>query len=112
MTHAATPTKLKNGNWGAKVTVGEHSVIENDTITITTRSGKSWTAFVGRVYWRGQGVVICETKSAVKSSRARHGGRRGGWCDCGGNEDPMSFFPQYAGQVIKCPNCGGKIDVS
>ncbi len=56
----AAPSKLRNGSWGAKV---NGSVEEGDTVTITTRSGKSWDAIVERVVWEGNGVSIFSTRS-------------------------------------------------
>lgn len=49
-TIAATPTKLRNGAWGAR-TQGHPDT--GETITITTRSGKTWDATVTRVLWTG-----------------------------------------------------------
>lgn len=57
----ASPTKLRSGNWGAKIQGAK--VREGDTVTITTRSGKSWDAEVVKVVWSGSGVSICATES-------------------------------------------------
>lgn len=65
----ATPTKLRSGNWGARV---QGRVHEGDVITITTRAGKSWQAEVAKVVWSGNGVSICATESAGP----RRSGRR------------------------------------
>ena len=43
---AATPAKLKNGSWGARV---KGAASQGDEIQITTQSGKSWTAIVSQV---------------------------------------------------------------
>jgi hypothetical protein len=76
-TLTASPTKLRDGTWGARVT---GPAAEGDTITITTRAGKSWDAEVERVLWTGDGVSICATASidrpAHRSSRPS-----GGQCD-------------------------------
>lgn len=69
----ATPTKLRNGNWGAKV---QGTATEGSTITITTKKGKSWTATVSKVIWTGNGVSIVATDSVGRSS-GRRGYRRG-----------------------------------
>lgn len=61
MTTTAKPCKLRSGVWGAKVQ--STHVSEGDTITITTRAGKSWDARVARIVWRGDGVSICVTES-------------------------------------------------
>lgn len=56
----ATPTKLRSGDWGAKV---QGRVRKGDSIQITTRAGKSWTATVAKVVWSGNGVAIVATQS-------------------------------------------------
>ena len=77
-TQTATPTKLQNGTWGARV---QGDVAQGDTVTISTRSGKSWTATVDRVVWSGNGVSIVATSKGA--SRSAHS--RGTWtgCNCG-----------------------------
>lgn len=100
-----TPAKLRNGNWGARV---EGSPFVGQTARITTKSGKSWDAMISKIVWQGDGVALVETESLTP----RRPAARGGWCRCGNHEDPMSTgFARYAGQTIKCPDCGGKIDV-
>src|SRR5690606_27312903 len=64
MTHytaTATPTKLKNGSWGARV--ASTYVRAGDIVRITTRGGKSWDAEITKVVWSGNGVSICATRS-------------------------------------------------
>ncbi len=61
----ASPTKLRSGEWGA--TVKNDSVSVGDSIEITTKIGKSWTATVSKVVWSGKGVTIVATNS--KSSK-------------------------------------------
>ena len=68
-TLAATPTKLKTGAWGAKVT--SQTVRTGDLITITTRAGKSWTAHVAKVLWTGDGVAICSTSTSPSGRTTR-----------------------------------------
>jgi len=88
MTATATPTKLRSGDWGARV---QGRVATGDSITITTRSGKSWTATVSRVLWSGDGVAICATESRGGGGSRRSGGRRRHWeRDC---EDCLSVGP-------------------
>lgn len=96
----ATPTKLRNGNWGAKV---KGTVREGDSIQITTRAGKSWVASVSKVIWSGQGVSIVATGSAGSGSRKNNRGRE---CDCGACEDLISHGYR-PGARITCSNCGG-----
>lgn len=74
-TTIASPAKLRDGTWGARVT---SSVSVGDTVTITTRAGKSWDARVVRVVWSGSGVTLCATESLDRRPTAhRHGG-----CGC------------------------------
>lgn len=87
MTAAATPTKLRNGDWGARVT---GAVSSGDTITITTKSGKSWTATVDRVFWTNGDVTIVSTrKSAHRTSRPTS---RRNWTPRD-HEDCLTFGP-------------------
>lgn len=72
MPHAATPTKLKNGTWGARVPVIDTPIYEGDSLQVTTKAGKSWIAIVDRIYFRGNGTVICSTSPA----RSRQRGHR------------------------------------
>jgi len=60
----ATPTKLRTGAWGV-TTQGTPRV--GETVTVTTKSGKSWTATIDRVIWSGSGVSICATSSGVSA---------------------------------------------
>ena len=81
---AATPCKLRNGNWGAKTS---SSIQAGDTVTITTRGGKSWDALVEHVVWTGDGISICATSSV--DSRPTQPRSRGTWtgCLCGSVEE-------------------------
>lgn len=66
MTQTATPTKLRSGDWGAKVA---GTVTEGETVTITTRSGKSWDAKVARVVWTNGEVAIVATQTLDRPAR-------------------------------------------
>ena len=66
-TATATPKKLKDGSWGARVS---GSVAAGDEITITTRSGKSWQARVDRVLWSGDGITLVSTSRQVQARPA------------------------------------------
>lgn len=79
MPATATPTKLRDGSWGAKVA---GKVAKGDVVTIQARSGKTWQATVSRVVWTGDGVSIVATESDRPQSR---GGRRGRACITDGN---------------------------
>jgi len=82
----ATPTKLRTGDWGARVP-NEH-IEEGDLVVITTKAGKSWTAVVEKVVWKGNGIAICATESRSGGCRYTHAPTRRnygpGRCqDCG-----------------------------
>lgn len=65
-TITASPAKLRDGTWGARVP-GE--VTPGAQIEIVTRAGKRWNAQVVRVLWTGQDrrtgdpVSLCATQS-------------------------------------------------
>lgn len=63
----ASPTKLRDGSWGARAQSAD--VRAGDTVEITTRSGKRWTATVSRVLWSGDGVAIVATESNDRPAR-------------------------------------------
>jgi hypothetical protein len=76
MAATATPKKLHNGDWGALAQTA--TVKSGDTLRITARSGKTWTATVRQVLWTGDGKAICATNSGKSASR------NAGQCDeCG-----------------------------
>ena len=61
-TMAATPTKLRDGRWGARV-VGSAQL--GAKVKITTRAGKSWSATVSQVVWTRDAISICATRTAI-----------------------------------------------
>jgi hypothetical protein len=67
----ATPAKLRNGSWGARV---HGAVREGDTIEIRTKAGKSWQARVRRVVWSGQGVSLVSTAREMCAECETHPG--------------------------------------
>ena len=67
----ATPTKLKDGSWGARV--ASANAREGDIVRITARNGKSWEAEVMKVIWRGKDFSICATSSIASRNIARRG---------------------------------------
>lgn len=79
----ASPAKLRNGSWGARV---EGIAVVGDTLTITTKGGKTWNAVVARIVWQGNGVTLCTTGSPPSSEPARSRTTRTG-CSCGSVEE-------------------------
>lgn len=61
---AASPAKLRDGSWGAKVA---GSVSVGDMIQVTTKAGKSWTATVSKIVWTGDGTSLVATASSGAS---------------------------------------------
>ena len=77
----ATPAKLKSGDWGARVRNAQ--VSPGDIMQITAKSGKTWSATVSRVLWRGDGVALVATRQSGGNGYARRNGR--GYTDRYGN---------------------------
>ena len=78
----ATPAKLKDGSWGARV-VGAPN--PGDVVVVTTKAGKTWQARVERVVWQGDGVALCVTTGAAGQA---HGGRTSSRrCGCSDSEN-------------------------
>jgi hypothetical protein len=82
-TTTATPTKLRSGAWGAKVA---GTVRAGETVTITTRGGKSWQARVSKVVWTGDGVSIVATESLDRPAATEP--QRGRCSRCGEHCSP------------------------
>jgi len=86
----ASPAKLKDGTWGARIN-GQTPVV-GATITVTTAGGKKWDASVAAIVWSGAGASIvktCAVRDVAGTPRpaapARKTHRAGGRCsDCGG----------------------------
>ncbi len=77
----ATPAKLRDGSWGARI---QGTAAQGDSIQITTKAGKSWTATVDHVVWtdgkaslvatvsdRSAAASTARTASSFRSRRAR-----------------------------------------
>ncbi len=94
----ATPTKLRSGDWGAKI---HGTVAIGDEITITTRAGKSWQARVSRVVWTDGSVAICATTSPDRPQATRRSGTWTG-CSCGSREDSNGQLIESAKNCWTC----------
>jgi len=75
----ATPTKLKNGSWGARVATT--NVRAGDIVIIKTRDGKTWEEEVTKVVWSGNGVSICATSNTGRRAPRKSATPTG--CSCG-----------------------------
>ena len=69
----ASPMKLRDGSWGAKV---QGYVRNGDAVTVRTKAGKSWTSSVSKVVWQGDGICIVATAAKKKSQHCYVGGRK------------------------------------
>lgn len=94
-TATASPAKLRNGDWGAKVS---GPVQAGDTVTITTRSGKTWESEIADVLSSTDGISLCTTvqRSSRRSSRRRMGSGHGA----------ASPVPGYSKYCTDQPGCG------
>ena len=63
-----TPAKLNNGSWGARTT---EPVAPGQTITVTTRTGKSWDATVNEVLWNDHSVWLVSTRKHNTPSKPK-----------------------------------------
>lgn len=70
MTITATPAKLRDGSWGARI-AGKAPAV-GTVVQIKTSSGKTWDAAVTAVVWQGPDAALVSTRSMD----ARPAGRR------------------------------------
>lgn len=85
----ATPAKLKNGSWGARLELAGGTTPEaGDTITVEAKSGKSWTATVDRVLWTGSSngrrvyLLAVQGHDAPRPQRRSYGRSKCDTCRC------------------------------
>ena len=97
----ATPTKLRDGSWGAKVK-GTPAI--GDVVKVTTKAGKTWNAKVERIVTSGDDWTIVATSSLDRAAASTSNGRGRRWqrrrrtgCSCGSLED----FPRDS----DCASC-------
>lgn len=100
---AASPKKLRNGSWGALVE--DTRVKIGDTVTITTRGGKSWDARVERVIWTGSGVAICATASLDRPASKSRGNDSAGLSISSGASYRAGVTAPHG---RTCPECGSR----
>lgn len=93
----ATFTKLRNGNWGARV---NGSPCPGQTLTISRRDGSTVTKTVDKVIWSGQGVTLCSLEDERPSSSNR--GHRSGCRECGG---PIRHAAHHRAMGGLCGGC-------
>lgn len=86
----ASPAKLKSGEWGARVYSAD--VSKGAQITVTAKSGKSWSATVAAVLWQGADVALVATQK--KGGGNGYARRRRNW--------PREYTDRYGNTY-----CGG-----
>ena len=88
-----TPAKLRDGNWGARIPINgfsdrqdfQNSLHGDETVEITTRNGRQWTAGIGNVIWvgkdrNGETVALVRTvrlQGTPSPERGINGSKRG-----------------------------------
>jgi len=65
-TLAATPAKLSDGTWGARVSALGLKI--GTKVTITTRAGKTWDAQIDRIVSEKDGVTTVATRKLSTAS--------------------------------------------
>ncbi len=92
----ATPAKLRDGSWGARV---EGRATEGQTVQVEARGGMRWIATVVRVLWT-DGRVSLRVTRGVSTPIARI--QLWQECDLCGSE------PSYAqpNGSVRCAHCG------
>lgn len=78
----ATPARLRNGSWGARV---QGAVKAGDLILVKTKAGKVWDAQVTKVIWAGEGVTLCATGPGSTPAHRAYGRGHGHACKTDGN---------------------------
>lgn len=96
MSISGTPTRLRDGDWGARIKVAPLKTrdelkddLEGATVTIRARSGKTWEARIGAVVWAGKDKYSSGHIALVSLESERRGYRRRAY-GCG---DPSCCDP-------------------
>ena len=103
---AATPVKLRSGDWGVRV-MGKTKT--GDQVVVRAKTGKVWVATIDRVVWSGSddggNVSLCSTKKTSSSRRSGpvSSGPASGKCrECRG---PIRNAPHHRAMGGLCGNC-------
>ena len=77
----ASPAKLRDGSWGARV---EGTPKPGDIVEIITKSGKTWFVRVDSIIWSGPDkyndggpISLCETSSVEDDPAVADSGKHG-----------------------------------
>jgi hypothetical protein len=83
----ASPVKLSDGTWGARV---PGIVFVGQNITIETRAGKKWTACVAKIISKNSDGAIVQTKSATEKKSGQSSRSNCGYWLCPACEEENS----------------------
>ena len=96
---AHTYTKLKSGEWGVRV-VGDAK--RGQTVTVTTKAGKTKTERIDAVLWHGNGISLCSISRQTGRSRGARGNGRTTCKECG---RPIQDAPHRRAMGGLCGDC-------
>lgn len=101
-TITATPAKLRNGTWGARV---RGTVTVGALLTIQTQAGKTWQATVESIVWSGEGVTIVSTRSLDRAPQSAAPSRR--WGSGHGQAASVRGYSSYCtdNESCRCYDC-------
>jgi hypothetical protein len=101
----ATWTKLKNGDWGLRISGGA-PVRPGMTVVAVSRDGRKSDVAVSRVVWSGNGVTIAAVRGQGEGRSQGHEQHRrsGGWGRC---EACGHSAHECADLDCACRTCGG-----
>jgi len=76
----ATFTKLRDGNWGLRVTGGTPA--PGQTINVSKKDGAVVRKTIGKVLWKGPDACLCTVEDDRPSNPGTSGRRSGGSSGC------------------------------
>lgn len=96
-TYAATPKKMKSGDWGIAI---QQELRPQSTIEakVTTRAGKSWTGTYRVIWGCSQFSLAVEATASAPQSRSQR--RTRSECECGGE------YCISTARGMMCDDCG------
>lgn len=98
---SASPAKLRDGSWGARIESSDVSV--GTEVVITTRAGKSWDAWVADIIWTKDGITLARTRSSKAAPERSKSTSSGGRCrDCRG---PIRNSAHHRAMGGLCGSC-------
>ena len=112
--YPATPAKLREGGWGARVQHDQDdSVGPGDWITVTTRDGMSWDATIETVLWTGKDDRRQESYARIslvttsRVPRTEQGGSRSSGQACPYCGDRLKYADEIEAGMCQRSIAGG-----